>query len=87
MTGSDEAGRRRKSHVRVVAHANNLTFASTKTELKRMRSKMSECYYVKVHGILGNGRRDVRDTDTRRESEMDRLKAGAGAMHIARHRW
>ena len=61
MTGSDEAGRRRKPHVRVVAHANDLTFASTKTELKRMRSKMSGCYDVKVRGILGNGRRDVRE--------------------------
>ena len=61
MTGSDEAGRRRKSHVRVVAHAHDLTFASTKTELKRMRSKMSECYEVKVRGILGNRRRDVRE--------------------------
>ena len=58
---SDEAGRRRKSHVRVGAHANDLTLASTKTELKRMLSKTSECYDVKVRGILGNGRRDVRE--------------------------
>ena len=39
----------------------HLTSASTKKELKRMRSKMSECYGVKVRRILGTGRRDVRE--------------------------
>ena len=78
MTGSHEAGRRRKSHVRVVAHANDLTFASTKTELKMMRSKTSECYDVKVRGILGNGRRDVREVQTLR-GNLRWTDQGAGA--------
>ena len=67
MTGSDRAGAAStiffhpRSHVRVVPHADDLTFAATETELKRMRSKMFEWYGVKWRGILGSGRHDVRE--------------------------
>ena len=52
-----------RSHVPVDAGADDLTFAATETELKRIRSKMSEWYGVKVRGTLGTGRRDVREIE------------------------
>ena len=51
------------SHVRVVAHADDLTFATTETELKRIRSKMSEGFDVWVRSILGSGESDVREIE------------------------
>ena len=55
-----------RSHVPVDAGADDLTFAATETELKRIRSKMSEWYGVKVRGTLGTGRRDVREIEIQR---------------------
>ena len=52
-----------KSHVPVVAYADDFTFTATETELMRIRSKMSECYGVKLRGTMGTGRRDVREID------------------------
>ena len=55
-----------RSHVPGDAGADDLTFAATETELKRIRSKMSEWYGVKVRGTLGTGRRDVREIEIQR---------------------
>ena len=38
----------------------DFAFAATESELRKMRSRMCEWYDVKVRGILGTGKRDVR---------------------------
>ena len=49
-----------QTHVRVVVRGDDFAFAATKSELRKMRSRMCEWYDVKVRGILGTGKRDVR---------------------------
>ena len=49
-----------QTHVRVVVRGNDCAFEATESELRKMRSRMCEWYDVKVRGILGTGKRDVR---------------------------
>ena len=50
-----------KSHVRVVVHGDDVTFAVTESEPKRIRSWMCEWCDVNLRGIVGSGKRDVRE--------------------------
>ena len=50
-----------KTKVRVVVHGDDFTFAGTESELRIIEAKMHEWYDVKVHGILGSGKRDVHE--------------------------
>ena len=43
--------------------ATTFTFAATEPELKKIWLKMFEWHDVKVRGILGNGRPNVREMD------------------------
>ena len=52
-----------KTQVRVVVHGDDFTFASTESELKRIQAKMHEWSEVKVHGVLGSGKRDVHEIE------------------------
>ena len=72
-----------KTQVRVVVHGDDVTFAGTESELKRIEAKMHECYDVKVRGILGSGKRDVHeDRDTGQEPDVDRRRSGVrGQRH------
>ena len=73
-----------ESHVPVVACVDDLTFAANHTELKRIRSKMSEWYGGKVRGTLGTGRRDVREIEIQRGNlrwTEQGLEKGASNAH------
>ena len=48
-----------KTQVRVVVHGDDVTFAGTESELKRIQAKMHEWYDVKV----GSGKRDVHEIE------------------------
>ena len=50
-----------ETHVRVVVHGDDFTFAATDSELGKMRSRVCEWCDVKVRGLLGVGKRFVRD--------------------------
>ena len=52
-----------KPQVRVVVHGDDFTFAGTEPELKKIRAKMCEWYDVQVRGVLGSGKRDVREIE------------------------
>ena len=66
-----------KTQVRVVAHGDDLTFAGTESELKRIQAKMHEWYDVKVRGVLGQREtRRTRDRDIGKEPDMDRRRSG-----------
>ena len=52
-----------KTQVRVVVHGDDFTFAGTESELRKTEAKMHEWYDVKVHGILGSGKRDVHEIE------------------------
>ena len=51
------------THVRVAVHGDDLTFAPVESELRKERSRMCEWYDVKVCGLLGSGRRHVRELE------------------------
>ena len=57
-----------ETHARIVVHGDEFTFAATESELRKMRSRMCEWYGVKLRGILGSGRRDVREIEIRGRS-------------------
>ena len=44
-------------------HGDDFTFAGTEPELKKIRAKMCEWYDVQVRGVLGSGKRDVREIE------------------------
>ena len=48
-----------KTQVRVAVHGDDVTFAGTESELRKIQAKMHEWHDVKVRGILGSGKRDV----------------------------
>ena len=52
----------------VVVHGDDFTFAARDSELRKMRSRMCEWYDVKVHGILGSGKREVREIEILRRN-------------------
>ena len=52
-----------KTRARVVVHGDDFTFLATDSELRKMRSRMCEWYDVKARGILGSGKRDVREVE------------------------
>ena len=52
-----------KPQVRVVVHGDDFTFAGTEPEWKKIRAKMCEWYDVQVRGVLGSGKRDVREIE------------------------
>ena len=52
-----------KTQVRVVVHDDDFTFAGTEPELKKIQAKMCEWYDVQVRGVLGSGKRDVREIE------------------------
>ena len=52
-----------KTHVRAIVNVDDFAFAATETELKKIRSKMSEWYDIKVRGILGSGNCDLREME------------------------
>ena len=52
-----------KTQVRVVVHGDDITFAGTESELRKIEEKMHEWYDVKVRGILGSGKRDVHEIE------------------------
>ena len=52
------------------------TTLAIELELRKMRSWMYDRYDVNVRGILGSGRRDVREWDTGKKREVDRGRAG-----------
>ena len=54
---------RPKTRVRVVVQGGDVTFAGTESGLKKVRSKMSEWYDIMVRGIVGCGKRDVRQME------------------------
>ena len=73
-----------KTQVRVVVHGDDVTFAGTESDLKRIQAKMHEWYDVKVRGILGSGKRDVHEIeiDTGQEPDVDRRRSGVrGQRH------
>ena len=39
-----------RTHVRVVVHGDNFTFAAKESQLRKIRSKMCEWYEIKVRG-------------------------------------
>ena len=49
--------------VRVVVRGDDFTFAATKSELRKMRSRKCEWHDVKLRGILGSGKRGVREIE------------------------
>ena len=49
--------------VSLAVHGDDFTFAATESELRKMRSRMCEGYHVKVRGILGSGKRNVREME------------------------
>ena len=51
------------THVRVVVRGDDFAFAATKSESRKVRSRMCELYDVKVRGSLGTGKRDVRKSE------------------------
>ena len=51
-----------KTQVQVVVHGDDFTYAGTESELNNVQAR-SEWYKVKVRGILGSGKRDVREID------------------------
>ena len=52
-----------ETHAHIVVHGDEFTFAATESEVRKMRSRMFEWYGVKLRGILGSGRRDVREIE------------------------
>ena len=52
-----------QTHVRVVVHGDDNTFAAIKSELREMRSTRCEWYDVKVRGLRGSGKRDLREIE------------------------
>ena len=52
-----------KTHVRVVVHGDDFTLACTESEVSKIQAKMHEWYDVKVRGILGSGKLDVREIE------------------------
>ena len=52
-----------KTHVRLIVHGDDFTFAATDWELMKMLSRMCEWCEVKLRGILGSGQRDVREVE------------------------
>ena len=52
-----------KSHVRVVVHGDDFPHAATESELRKILSNMCEWYDVMVCGVLGSGKRDVREEE------------------------
>ena len=50
-----------KSHVRVFVHGDGFTFAAKESELRRVRSKMSEWYDIEARA--SRGKRNVRETE------------------------
>ena len=46
-----------KTHVCVVGQGDDLTFAATESEQRKMRSRIDEWNDVKVRGVLGSGKR------------------------------
>ena len=63
MTGSNVAEQLPKTHVRVVVHS-DFTFAATESELRKIGSRLCARCDVQVRGILGSGKRDVREIET-----------------------
>ena len=69
MTGSHVAEQLQRhfdpsqTRVHVVVHGDDFTFAATESELRKMRPRMCEWYNVKVRGVLGSGKRDVREIE------------------------
>ena len=53
-----------QTRVHVVVHGEDFTVAATEWELRKMRPRTCEWYNVKVRGVLGSGKRDVREIET-----------------------
>ncbi len=41
-------------------HGDDFTFSGTKVELDRMRRKIGEWYDIKDRGMMGSGKREIR---------------------------
>ena len=53
-----------KTHVRVVLHGDDVTFAATESDLRKIRSSMCDWFHVKVRRNLDCGKRNVREIET-----------------------
>ena len=55
-----------------MVNGDDFKFAATQSEVRKIRSKMREWCDIKVRGVLGSGKRDVRDMKKR---EMESRRA------------
>ena len=49
--------------MRDVVHGDDFPYAATESELRKILSNMCEWYDVMVCGVLGSGKRDVREEE------------------------
>ena len=77
-----------KTHVRVVVHGDDFTFAATDSELMTMRSRICQWYDVKVRGFLCIGKRDVREIEMlQRSLRWTEEGSTKRVTNVARHCW